>query len=409
MTPETTSAFGTLLLNVSLLVAFAHAFSLYSRSLASMGDLRRQLWAGLATGTVSVALMLTPYHLSPGIQFDVRSVGLALAGLFFGPVTAVVAAAMASAFRLYLGGVAAWTGVGVIWSSAALGFALRRAWRGQLSALRWWHLLALGVVVHTVMLLWMLTIDGEGPRVVWAIALPVLTIHPLATVLVGLSLVNRLRLQAQEEHVVRQEQLFRLLAEHSQDAIYRYELAPQRRFTYVSPSITRLIGFTPEEHYADPELAQRIVVEADRPLMRGLAEQPAGARTPVVIRWRHKDGHVVWTEQVPTAVRDATGAVVAIEGTVRDVTAREEAAARLREREEAYRQLFDAHPLPLWVYDVETLRVLAVNEAAVLQYGYSREEFLAMTIADLRPPEDVPALLENVAALRVGRVDHAGT
>jgi PAS domain S-box-containing protein len=67
---------------------------------------------------------------------------------------------------------------------------------------------------------------------------------------------------------------------------------------------------------------------------------------------------------------------------------------------EAYRDLFDNHPQPMWIYDEATLEIFEVNEAAIEDYGYSREEFLAMTIKDLRPPEDVPALLESVAAAR---------
>ena len=51
--------------------------------------------------------------------------------------------------------------------------------------------------------------------------------------------------------------------------------------------------------------------------------------------------------------------------------------------------LFEASPLPMWVYDAETLAFLAVNDAAIRHYGYSRDEFLAMTIRDIRPPEDV--------------------
>ena len=60
-------------------------------------------------------------------------------------------------------------------------------------------------------------------------------------------------------------------------------------------------------------------------------------------------------------------------------------------------QLFDVIPLPTWVFDAETLRFLEVNDAAVETYGYRREEFLAMTIKDIRPPEDVPALLETIS------------
>lgn len=58
-----------------------------------------------------------------------------------------------------------------------------------------------------------------------------------------------------------------------------------------------------------------------------------------------------------------------------------------------YRTLFRIHPEPMWVFSTETLRFLEVNEAAVRRYGYSHDEFLAMTIAEIYPPEDLPAIL----------------
>jgi PAS domain S-box-containing protein len=61
-----------------------------------------------------------------------------------------------------------------------------------------------------------------------------------------------------------------------------------------------------------------------------------------------------------------------------------------------YRMLFEGHPQPMWLYDVDTLAFLNVNDAALERYGYSRAEFLAMTIKDIRPPQDVPKLLEVV-------------
>ena len=61
-----------------------------------------------------------------------------------------------------------------------------------------------------------------------------------------------------------------------------------------------------------------------------------------------------------------------------------------------YRLLFRVHPEPMWVFNIETLRFLEVNDAAIRRYGYSRDEFLAMTIKDLHRPEDVPALLETL-------------
>ena len=69
----------------------------------------------------------------------------------------------------------------------------------------------------------------------------------------------------------------------------------------------------------------------------------------------------------------------------------------LRTSEERQRHLFDRNPLPAWVYDAETLAFLAVNDAALRIYGYSLDEFLGMTIRDIRPASDLPALATFLA------------
>src|SRR5258708_3090008 len=74
----------------------------------------------------------------------------------------------------------------------------------------------------------------------------------------------------------------------------------------------------------------------------------------------------------------------------------------LRASDAPYRLLFEKHPTPMWVFDIESLRFLEINEAAAQQYIYSRDEFLGMTIRDIRPAEDISALLHNVAHLTTG-------
>lgn len=64
--------------------------------------------------------------------------------------------------------------------------------------------------------------------------------------------------------------------------------------------------------------------------------------------------------------------------------------AQLMESEKRYSDIFQLSPIPMWVYDLETIRCLAVNEAAIENYGYSRDEFLSMTAKDVRAPEDIP-------------------
>ncbi len=68
-----------------------------------------------------------------------------------------------------------------------------------------------------------------------------------------------------------------------------------------------------------------------------------------------------------------------------------------REHARSVRKLFSENPQPMWVFDVESLRFLEVNDAAVDHYGYTRDEFLAMRITDIRPPEEVPGLLAEIS------------
>jgi PAS domain S-box-containing protein len=79
------------------------------------------------------------------------------------------------------------------------------------------------------------------------------------------------------------------------------------------------------------------------------------------------------------------------------VTERVQAEKALRQSEERYRTLFESNPNPMWVYDLETFSFLAVNAAAVRHYGYSQEEFLAMTLQDIRPPEDIPDVMDDLS------------
>lgn len=114
--------------------------------------------------------------------------------------------------------------------------------------------------------------------------------------------------------------------------------------------------------------------------------------------WRiRKDGSRFWASVVITAMKDHKGHIRSFSKVTRDMTERKRVEELLQESEERYRKLFDTNPFPTWMYDRETLRFLAVNGAAVRKYGYSHEEFLSMTIKDIRPPQDVPALLESVA------------
>jgi two-component system, cell cycle sensor histidine kinase and response regulator CckA len=165
---------------------------------------------------------------------------------------------------------------------------------------------------------------------------------------------------------------------------------------WISENVQRLMGYSLEEAlepgwWVDglhPDERERVLSQLPGLLVSGrLLEE---------YRFRHRDGTYLWFRDEKRVLRDDTGNPVEIVGSLSDITERKRAERRLLESEEEYRLLFDGNPHPMAVYDVETLSFLAVNEASVRLYGYSRDEFLAMKVMDIRAVAEVPALLQRL-------------
>ena len=187
---------------------------------------------------------------------------------------------------------------------------------------------------------------------------------------------------------------YRDLVENAHDLIYEHDL--QGNYTAANKAGEQITGYSLEESLK-LNLQQTVAPEyrdkAQQMLSRKLAGEKVTAYELEIIA---KDGHRVAVE-VNSRLVLKDGVPVGVQGIARDITERKLAEAGLRESEERYRLLFESSPQPMWVYDLETLAFLAVNESAVQHYGYSREEFLGMTIKDIRPTADISALHNSVA------------
>lgn len=204
-----------------------------------------------------------------------------------------------------------------------------------------------------------------------------------------------------DENLRRAEESYRSLVSHIPDVAWTMDAGGH--ITFMSPKFERISG------YGLSDLAQSGVEfffqsihpdDVDR-VRRALAalfqdDQPYD----VECRVRHKNGDWIWIHDRAVATYERDGIRYA-DGLLSDITERKRAGAALQRSEERARLLFATIPHPVWVYDLETLRFLEVNEEAVRRYGYRRDEFLRLKITDIRPPEEADRLKQDLRQARV--------
>jgi PAS domain S-box-containing protein len=168
------------------------------------------------------------------------------------------------------------------------------------------------------------------------------------------------------------------------------------RFQSLNPSWERVLGYTkaelltrPRIEFIHPEDQSRTAIEFGR-------VQNGESASAFENRYRCKNGEYKWLLWTAVCVPEKQ----LVYAVARDITQRRRTEEELRASEERYRKLFELNPQPAWIYDRETLRFLAVNRAAIEAYGYPRDEFLALTVCDICPAEDVPALRQRISSLQ---------
>lgn len=120
------------------------------------------------------------------------------------------------------------------------------------------------------------------------------------------------------------------------------------------------------------------------------------AQTPIILLTATDDEHTNYLSSLINAQDHLVKREITLplfRKSVQYAIDRKDITNKLRQTRDDYMAMFHRNPLPMWVYDIHTKAFLAVNEAAVFYYGYTEQEFLSMTILDIRPLDDVPALL----------------
>ncbi|HEV8266721.1 MAG TPA: PAS domain S-box protein, partial [Thermoanaerobaculia bacterium] len=177
---------------------------------------------------------------------------------------------------------------------------------------------------------------------------------------------------------------------------------------WVSTNFLERFGHTPEESLAPLWWLEHVHPEDREHALEKRAALLLDGTCLREYRFLCKDGRYRWIRDESRLVRDAAGEPQEVVGSWSDVTSLKEAERSLFESEEQYRLLFQKNPHPMWVFDEGTLAIVAVNEVALRHYGFSQDEFLGMTLRDLRPAEDVSALEAHLVVSRDASGGSAG-
>ncbi|HYH22756.1 MAG TPA: PAS domain S-box protein [Azospirillum sp.] len=362
--------------SVGLLAVVSVAYTHLIRRLPP-GSKARHGAMGLLFGVAAVISMADPLVLAPGINMDARSVLLALAGPFGGWAAAAVAGTLAALFRLWLGGIGAVAGIASIVATTLAGIAFARlaarlGWRMRARVL-----LGLGAVIGPINLagVFLLPRPDLIQRVLVEGAPSLIAIAVLGTLFLGTLLEHERERLEMQTALGESERRFRMVFDSVRDVVFKTDR--RGNWQLLNPAWEEVTGFPVAKSlgaclldHVHPDDREKASAFLDA-LTAGWLQHGRHA-----IRFRHRDGTWRWTEMSarPLPARDG-GPPAGISGTLKDITARREAEAALRESRRHFQEITSVLTEGVYVVDAED-RVQYVNPAAERMLGWRRNELM---------------------------------
>ncbi|MCE5273349.1 PAS domain S-box protein [bacterium] len=392
--------FLNLLHNTTLLVSLGILYGIIIRRWRP-GSAPYRAYSGLLFGSVALVGMLTPLQLAPGVIFDGRSIILSLAGLFGGATAALIAALMSATFRIWLGGGGTLMGVSVIAESALLGVVYGQLRSRYTGVMHPFYILLFGVLVHAVMLaMTRLLPGGFKEEVLDRIALPVMTLYPLAVLLLSLLFLDMEAHIRAEIELVRSEENYRLLVENANSIIVRW--TPDGVIRFMNDFGLHFFGYEQEELIGRP-LVGTIIPPADssgldldmmiREILKCPEQYESNENENVC-----KDGRRVWVHWANRAIRNVDGSLREFYSIGDDITERRRAQREVEESEQLFRRLIEGAPDGIFVQTSGCFTYL--NRVALDLFGAGAEsDLLGTPVLDRIHPDYHASVRERIRQL----------
>lgn len=200
-----------------------------------------------------------------------------------------------------------------------------------------------------------------------------------------------------EKELKKEKQRFELVADTTSDVIWELDVKNKRLWWH--KGFEELFGYQPKDPEENFSAWSNSIHPDDREEVAKSSQQKLDSTDT---EWKNEyriikaDGSIAYLIDRARIIRNEEQEPIRMIGTMKDITERKLTQQKLLASKEKYRHLFENNPEPMWIFNPETLEFAEVNQAAINHYGYSEEEFLNMTLSDIRPPEDIEAMKEDV-------------
>jgi len=390
-----------LISNAALLITLGLFYDIFAHRQTKENNLTIQPFFGVGIGLIAIVLMSTPADFAPGIIFDTRTILLCITGLYFGPLTTIIAILTASAYRYHLGGAGTLAGIATIATSGGVGIFVNRYRQQREKALSLGELYGFGLVVHIVMLLCMLFLPAEMIRkTIMALLFPAVVVYPVATALLGYLLASRQRRFQIDQRLAESEYLHRTILQTAMDGIVRTDR--NGRILEVNNSYCQMSGYSQEELLAlsieDLE-ARQTPEEIRQQLQKLLDVETVNFET----QHRCKNGELIDFEIGIKTLDIRDNQFVAF---LHNITERKQTEKSLQESEATFRKLFEDSSDAILLIDNSGVFV-ECNQAALDLLKMTREQFLFLPPVKISPEFQPDGRRSDEAALEMIEIAYA--
>lgn len=343
--------------------------------------------SGCLFGGICVIGMMAPIELAPGVIFDARSVVLSMAGLFGGPIVGIIAATIAGGYRLLLGGGGAQVGLAVVISSVLLGLAYGYCRNRGWVKVGIPQLLAFGLLVHVVEVLWFTQLPAEVVQTVMEnVALPLIVTFTPATALLGLILQD---IERRFETECSLKKSKARLSHHIENTpLGAVSWDENFHCTEWNKAAERIFGYTSDEAIGQPavKLVIPAAIEEDiNALYKTLMNQKGGARS--TNENITKDGRTIICDWYNTPIIGDDGQVIGVTSLVQNITERVLAEEELRTTRQRAENILEGAADAIISVNKDQ-KIISFNKSAEEIFGYTKDEAIGMPL-ELMMPKDI--------------------